>query len=63
MYVKDQRGWVSRSNDRTGQNENGKDKGSESSELASTEEIKRYTEVYGVGKLLQILCKKLYKVL
>ena len=61
MCVKGQRGQVFRSGDRTRQGKNGKRESSRSNGLANAEKCKRYAKVFGIGKLLQIICQRFCK--
>ena len=56
--MKGQRSRILESNNRGRQNENGERKGSGSDRVASVEECEGCTEVFGVGKLLQMVCQR-----
>ena len=57
MYMKGQRSWIFRSCDKARQSENGEGESSENSRLASIKKCERCTEVFGVSKLLQMVCQ------
>ena len=61
MCVKGQRGWIFGSNNRARWCKDGKGKDSGSGRLAGVKECERYTEVFVVGKLSQMVCQKFCK--
>ena len=53
--------WVFRGDNWAKWCKNGKGEGSKSGKLDSAKECKRYTKVFRVGKLLQIVCQRFCK--
>ena len=59
--MESQRGGVFKSDNRGRWSKNGERKDSGSNRVAGAKECERCAEVFGVGKLLQIICQRFYK--